>query len=502
MTAAYLARTLATAARDGVRITVIESSDTDTVGVGEGTSPSIQHTLRRMGFDEGSFLRASSATFTQGIRFAGWRLPPAAIARNDYFHLFESALIRRDGLDLLPYWLLGLAPGIQLDEAASVQKCVAEASRAPKSITDDDFGGPLSYAYHFDGLAFARTLRVRAKQLGVQHVTDAVVGVELDQNGAIVSLITHEHGDFAGDLYVDCTGSRAELIGRTLGIPLRSCRSTLFCDRAVTMQVPYDRADAPIASYTKATAHEAGWTWDIGLHAGRSVGCVYSSAHGDDRRAERVLRDYVGAEAGSLRLRQFRFEPGYREVQWHRNCVAIGLAACFFEPLEATGLVFIEAAVTLLAHLFPWNAEFEVAARQFNRIMTLRYRGVLDFLKLHYCLTQRRDTAFWRDNARPESIPDSLQDLLHRWRFRPPEGLDFDPNIDPYSTSSWQFVLYGMGFRTDLRARQAAFSHPEEARQGFADIAGEARLAAALLPGHRELLAQVYRDGFSRSAAS
>jgi tryptophan 7-halogenase len=500
LTAAYLARTLATAAPDGVRITLIESADSAIEGLGEGTLPSIQRTLRGIGLDESSFLRASNATFTQGVHFAGWQYPPGTVGRNDYFHPFQSAQIRPGGLDLLPYWLLGLAPGVQLDEAATVQKHVAAASRAPKRITDADFEGPLNYAYHFDAVGFAGILRDCAKQLGVRHITDTVDAVELDESGAITTLTTHEHGEITGDLFVDCSGLRAELIGRTLGVRLKSCRSTLFCDRAVVMQVPYARRDAPIASHTISTAHEAGWTWDIGLNTRRGVGYVYSSAHSEDASAERVLRNYIGPAGETLTARQFRFEPGYRETQWYKNCVAIGLAGGCFEPLEATGILFIEVAAILLAQLFPWNGELQVAARQFNHVMSLRYRRVQDFLKMHYCLTKRADTAFWSDNTAPQSVPASLQDLLERWRFRPPESLDFDPNVDSFSESSWQFVLYGMGYRTDLSAKAGTFRHSEQARKEFVDIGRESRQTRTVLPGHRELVRQVYLHGFRRPA--
>jgi tryptophan halogenase len=492
LTAAYLARTLATAAPDGVRITLVESADIGILGVGEGTFPSIQRTLRRIGIDENTFLKESSATFKQGIRFVNWQLTPGSPGRNDYFHPFQSAQIRQGGLDLLPYWLLGLAPGLQLDEATTLQKRVADASRAPKRLTDTDFDAPLSYAYHFDAVSFARMLQRFATKLGVAHLIDTVDAVNLDESGAIESLTLREHGRIKGDLYVDCSGFRAQLIGRTLGIAFKSCLPTLFCDRAVAMQVPYERPDAPIASYTIATAHEAGWTWDIGLDTRRGVGYVYSSAHSDEGRAEQVLRNYIGSAADRRSVRAFKFEAGYREVAWQKNCVAIGLSGGFFEPLEATGIVFIEVGAVLLAHLFPWNDELEVAARQFNRIMTQRYERARDFLKMHYCLTARTDTAFWRDNTLRETIPDSLQDLLERWRFRPPEGLDFNMNADSFAEASWQFVLYGMGYKTDLSAKAAAFRYHEEARREFAAIRRDAARAATLLPDHRDLIQQLY----------
>jgi tryptophan halogenase len=214
-----------------------------------------------------------------------------------------------------------------------------------------------------------------------------------------------------------------------------------------------------------------------------------------------VLREYVGPCAHGRSVRTFAFEAGYRETSWYKNCVAVGLAAGFFEPLEATGIVFIEAAANLLAELFPWDGEFEAAARQFNRITKQRYERAHDFLKMHYCLSQRRDSSFWRDNVLAETIPDSLKGLLERWHFRPPDGQDFDLHVNSFGDSSWQFVLYGMGYKTDLSAKAGAFRHHEQARKEFAEIGREAARAAEFLPSHRELIDQVYQSGFARSTA-
>src|SRR3569833_95557 len=491
LTAAYLARALASTAPGGINITVVESPELPTVGVAEGSFPSIRRILRHIGLDEPSFMRDSSATFKQGNHFVNWLHNPGTTGRNDYLHPFQSAHLRPGGLDLLPYWLLGLTPGVQLDEAAPVQKRVADSSRAPKFRGDPDFEGPLSYAYHYDADSLARTLRCAAVRLGVQHLTGTVEGVEIDAAGTIISLETREHGRITGDLFIDCSGFRAQLIGRTLGIPVTSCLSTLFCDRAVVMQVPYGRDDAQLASYTISTAQEAGWTWDIALESRRSVGYVYSSCHSSDERAEQVLRRHIGPACRGRSPRMLRFESGFRATSWHRNCVAGGVAGGFFEPLETTGVMLVEAAATLLAQLFPWNGELETAARQFNRIMRQRYERTLDFLKMHYCLSARTDTAFWRDNTLPRTLPASLAERLESWLYRPPEELDFDPNVDSFAPVSWQFVLFGMGNDTDISAKALLYPHHEAARREFAGIQNEAQRVTNLLPAHRDLIQQI-----------
>ena len=496
LTAAYLTGPLSVGKPGGVEITLVEAPDIPILGVGEGTFPSILKTLKRIGLDEGDFIKGSGATFKQGIRFDHWLHAPGEKGRDHYFHPFQSAQ-SPDEMALLPYWLLGHAgKDIGWDEAVTVQKAVADQSRGPKTADGPQYDGPLRYAYHFDAMSFAAVLRDKAKALGVRHLVDRVEDVALAEDGSIASLTTRENGSLSADLYIDCTGFRAQLIGQALKAPFSSCRSSLFCDRAVAMPVPYERPDAPIASYTICAAQEAGWIWDIGLRSRRGIGHVFSSAHTDEDRAEQVLRNHIGPAAEKGEVRTFRFEPGFRETPWVKNCVAVGLAGGFFEPLEATGIVTVEVAAWLISYLFPWGGDTESSARQFNHFMRRRYERIVDFLKLHYCLTKRTDNDFWRDNADPASIPDSLKDLLDRWRFREPDAVDFDMNYETFADMSWQFVLYGMGFKTDISAKAAAFPHIGEAQRRFRDIGKMGARAQWLLPSHRELVETIHRQGF------
>jgi tryptophan 7-halogenase len=499
ITAAYLARTLGAQSPDGVRITLVESAEIGILGVGEGTFPSVRTTLKRIGVDETSLIRECSASFKQGAKFAHWRHAPGESrgAPDHYLHAFQVSQ-EPSGLDLLSYWLLGAAGNnVNWDEVNTPQKRVADACRAPKLISHSDYLGPLGYAYHFDAVKLAQFVRKQAIASGVRHIVDTVDAVNLTDDGSIGSLVTREHGVLSADLFVDCTGFRAQLIGAGLGVPYKSCRSVLFCDTALAMQVPYERPDSPIASYTISTAHEAGWTWDIGLESRRGIGYVYSSAHTDETTAEQTLRAYVGPAAAGLEARKIGFNAGYREINWKKNCVAIGLSSGFFEPLEATGIMFTEIAAVTLANLFPWGGDLEIAAKQFNERMRRRYERALDFIKLHYCLTERRDSPFWRDNVEPGSIPDSLHELLRRWRHRPPGSIDIDPNVDIFPDTSWQYVLYGMGYKTDLKPRAGVFKYYDEAREAFAEISRQADFACRTLPTNRELLdaARVRRFG-------
>lgn len=491
LTACFLAKTLGAAGEGGVRITLVESPEIGIIGVGEGTFPSIRGTLSAIGIDEARFVRECHATFKQGVKFANWVRPAGSFGADHYFHPFSHPSQRQGSAELLPYWLAGLAgEGVPFAQAATMQKRVADAARGPKRTGDADYLGPMNYAYHFDAGRFAKLLAGHGKTLGVAHVLGNVERVELADDGAIARVHTREHGALEADLYVDCTGFRAALIGEAMGSPFRKIDDVLFVDRALALQVPYPAAGTPIASYTISTAHEAGWTWDIGLQERRGVGYVYSSRHTSDARAEEVLRAYIGPAADALTPRQLQLKVGYRDVQWVKNCVAVGLSGGFLEPLESSGIGLIETAAYLIGFLFPFNGQTEPAARNFNALMRQRYERVVDFIKLHYCLTQRSEP-FWRDNADPASIPATLQDKLAMWQGRAPHRLDFVTDLEMYPPSSWQYVLYGMEFRTAQHASATRPALHAQAREEFATIAALAERALADLPPHRELVAHM-----------
>jgi len=502
LTANCLARTFNVASQQSLQITLVESSDIGILGVGEGTFPSIRGTLSAIGLDEARFLRGATATFKQGIKFVDWVRTPGTPGTDHYFHPFSLPSQRGDSPELLPYWLLGAAPGTAFAEAVTMQKRVVDASRGPKRSSDNDYQARLNYAYHFDAGKFAALLAEHGRSLGVEHVIATVDDVELDARGAIARVITREAGALTADLYIDCSGFRAALIGKALGSPFRSAKDTLLVDRAVAIQVPYARADTPIPSYTISTAHEAGWTWDIGLQTRRGVGYVYSTRHIDDTRAEQVLREYIGPAADGLNARVLKFEAGFRPVQWRENCVAVGLSAGFVEPLESTGIGLIEMGAYLIAHLLPADGDMTRVAKHFNAVMTTRYERIFDFIKMHYCLSQRRDSQFWIDNVDPAGIPDTLADQLSMWRSRPPHRLDFVTDVEMFLPASWQFILYGMEFKTDLDPMRAMYPRFDAARREFEMIRTMSAHAVADLPDHRALVEQACAQGFARKPAA
>ena len=482
LTAAYLARYLGIAEGGPLSITVLESPEIGIIGVGEGTFPTIRHTLKFLGMKEADFMRDTAATFKQGIRFTGW-----ADGADQFYHPFEAPL-QTEGAGLVPYWLLqDKARRAPFAEAMTFQKRVIEAMRAPKRPLEGEFEGPLNYAYHFDAAKTAQALARRARELGVRHVEGTVTGVALDEQGGIDHLVTLERGELKADFYVDCSGFRAELIGQALKAPFKSLRGVLPVDRALACRVRNPAPDAPLESCTIAAAHAAGWIWDIGLETGRGVGCVYSSDHMDDSRAEETLRGYLGED---LSLRKLAFESGYRETPWIGNCVAIGLSAGFLEPLESTGIVLIEVAAGMLAELFPHDGRWDAPAARFNQLMARRFETIVNFLKLHYCLS-RREEPFWRDNREAASIPASLRDLLDQWRVRPPGRFDFDLDLETFAFFNYQYILYGMGFETDLSAARGAYPDRTGAERHFARIRAFGDGAVRDLPPHRAAIRQL-----------
>ncbi len=479
-----------------VEITLVESPDVATIGVGEGTWPTMRSTLRRIGIGESDFLAECQAAFKQGTRFDGW---VDGGTRDTYYHPF-TAPAGYNRINLAAHWL-DQAERAPFAHAVTPQALACDRGLAPKQATTPEYAGVLNYAYHLDAGRFAALLqRHCSAQLGVRHVLDHVTGIDGAPDGDIRAVRTAENGELAGDLFVDCTGFAALLLGRHYGIGFRSCSDVLFNDAALAVQVPYAAADSPIASQTIAAARASGWVWDIGLTGRRGIGFVFSSSHCDDEEARRVLSDYVERTAGqrldALEPRRIAFEPGHREVFWHRNCVAVGLSAGFLEPLEASALVLIELAGRQLAEELPADRSvMDVVARRYNETFLYRWQRIIDFLKLHYALSRREDSAYWRDNREPGSVPDSLEDLLELWRYHVPWHRDFPRVEEVFSSASHQFVLYGMGFETRARNTARRADEAPGAAALFADNIGKARQLAANLPRNRELLETINQRG-------
>ncbi len=497
LSAALLAKRLGADKPNGVKITLIESTDIGTIGVGEGTFPTFRRTLRTIGVDEAAFMRECSASFKQAIKFVDWEHAPANGKHAHYYHPFNVPHLMPMAADMAPYWALGRAgKDVPFSDATTLQDKVVDALKAPKRIDDAPYDGPMNYAYHLDASKLAVFLKNAGVKLGVRHLIGNVEKVELDESGAISELVTKEHGTLKAGLYVDCTGFAGILIGRALGEPWRDVTPILFVDRAVAMQVPYARENELIVPATVSSAHESGWTWDIGLDTRRGIGYCYSSKYTDDDRAEQVLRDYIGPAAESRNARRLKMRVGFRDRQWVKNCVSIGLSAGFLEPLESTGIIQIEAAAHMIAEYFPRRGDMEQMAKHFSTIMRRRFELAVDFIKLHYYLSKRTDHPFWIDNTKPETATDALKEKIEMWRRRPPTSLDFDTTFEAFKYQSYQYILFGLGFRPDMSGNESAYPFTAEAEKEFRRVQAASAQALKALPDHRTLLDQVYKHGF------
>ena len=482
-------------------LVLIESPDVPTIGVGEGTWPSMRATLQRIGLSETDFVRECDASFKQGTWFRNWQTGNG----DTYSHPFTVPADFAD-TNLAPHWL-ALTGAPPFADAVTPQTALFAECLAPKQITTPEYAFVVNYGYHLDAGKFAELLRRHCtEKLGVKHVRANVSQINAAENGDIRSVTTDRAGEIEGDLFIDCTGTRSLLLGEHFGVPFQSQQACLFNDTALAAQVPYADENQPIQSCTHSTAQTSGWIWDIGLPTRRGTGHVYSSAHiSEDEATAQLLayiRDIAGDEAAaSVVPRKIQYQPGYRREFWHRNCVAIGMSSGFIEPLEASALVMIETAAAVIAEQLPRTRDvMDIVARRYNRKFLRHWQQIIEFLKLHYVLSARDDSPYWRDNRAAESIPEKLSEQLLLWRYRSPWHQDAEAVDDLFPTASYQYILYGMGFRTEAR-HTGDYREEQQRRQAAELFRKNAARAAQLrqaLPGNRELLHKVGEFGFQK----
>lgn len=499
LTAATLAAELGGDGPDALQITLIESPDVPSIGVGEGTWPTMRATLHRIGLSEVDLIRECDAAFKQGSRFDGWVHGGAA---DHYYHPFTLPHLHGEA-DLAGAWLQG-DRAQPFAESVGAQPHVCNSHLAPKQTTTPDFGGVMNYGYHFDAVKLGHLLQRHATAvLGVRHVVDHFIAVRQHENGDIAALTTRGHGDIEGDLFIDCSGLASLLLGKHYGIAFRSEKGVLFNDSALAVQVAHSDASAPLASATVSTAHAEGWTWDIGLPTRRGIGLVFSSSHTNEAAAERALMGYLqrnGLKPGDATPRHLRFSPGYREQFWHRNCVAVGLSAGFIEPLEASALALVELSAAFIRDEMPVNrADMAIVAERFNEAFTYRWSRIIDFLKLHYVLSRRDDADYWREHRSAASQPESLRDLLQLWLHRAPSRNDFYRVEEVFPAASYQYVLYGMGFKPAVRPPRV--DKLAMAQSSMKDVATITRRLLGGLPRHRELIQHIRQHGLPPAAS-
>jgi tryptophan halogenase len=433
MTAAWLSTVLR---RNIQNIVLVESDDIGTVGVGEATIPSIRKYNQWLGIDEHEMLARSYGTFKLGIEFEDW-----GHLGNRYHHSFGPNGRDMNGLPFHAYWLRSRLGG-EVDALADYN-LQTQASWKAKFMPPTGTNSPLAtitYAFHFDASLYARYLRELSEARGVVRTEGRIAHVvQRADDGWIEALLLEDGRRIEADLFIDCSGFRSLILGETLKTGFVDWSHWLPCDRAFA--VPTERTD-PLLPYTRSTAHSAGWQWRIPLQHRTGNGHVFASAFMDNDKALATLQGNLDAPA-LTDARLLKFRAGHRQAFWVKNCVAIGLAGGFLEPLESTSIFLIQNAIARLHVLFPDQGFEQADIDFFNRESIREYEDVRDFIILHYKLGQRTDSEFWRYCSNM-SVPDRLVRRMELFRSR---GRIFEEKGEQFGLSSWLAVMWGQGLR-------------------------------------------------------
>lgn len=501
MTAAYLAKALG-----GVEITLVESPAVPIIGVGEATFSTIKLFFDFLELDESEWMPACDATYKLGIKFVNWTGDGS-----HFFHPFQRYEVV-DGYSLGEWWLKLKSREAQFDYSCFVTPALCNAQRSPRFLDGRVFDprvqshfprAPESrsstlfnhrvqypYAYHFDAALVARFLRGYAMRRGARQVLDDVLDVGLREDGSISHIQTRQHGAIAGDLFVDCTGFRGLLINKALGEPFVSFSDSLLCDRAVALRVPVDTARAGINPFTTATALSAGWVWNIPLYSRIGTGYVYCSHFLDKDAAERELRAHLGPAAEGCEANHIQMRIGRCRNSWVKNCVAIGLASGFVEPLESTGIFFIQHGIEELVRCFPAHRPEDEVVRAYNRQVGACIDGVRDFLVIHYRATNRADTEFWKATDHT-LLPDGLVERLPLWSKRMPTDRNITPHFHGFESYSYSVMLLGLNFRPQDSLPVLEHLDPANALEAFRALRQRAERLRRTLPSQYDYLTHI-----------
>ncbi|MDT7839005.1 tryptophan halogenase family protein [Aquabacterium sp. OR-4] len=460
-------------------IRLIESDEIGTVGVGEATIPTLHTFHELLGIHEQEFMAATQATFKLGIRFEGWR-----DVGEDYIHSFGLTGQDHWTAGFQHFWLKGRARGLAADYGAyCLELRAAEESRFAHLPRNG-----LNYAYHLDATLYARFLRQMSQAHGVQRIEGKIVEVRQappthpGEPGDIQALRLDNGALIEGDLFIDCTGMRSLLLGQTLGVAYQDWSHWLPCDSAVAVQTA---SVAPAVPYTRSIAHTFGWQWRIPLQHRVGNGLVYASRDLPDDQAGAALLQRVQGEV-LTQPRVIKFTPGQREVVWRRNCVAIGLASGFLEPLESTSIHLIQRGVLKLMQLFPQHGIRQTDIDEYNRQCRDEMQHIRDFIILHYHVTHRDDVAFWR-HCRTMDVPDSLRHRIALFRetarvFRVPNEL--------FAENSWIQVMLGQGIVPQQHHPVADLMGDAELDGFLREIRGRVERSLGQLPEHAAYVAR------------
>ena len=469
MAAAALAGTLG----DAIELTLVESDAIGTIGVGESTIPPIVLFNRLLGINEAEFMRATQATFKLGIKFENWK-----DQGESYFHSFGMTGKDHWAAGFQHFWLHGLKNGHSHSYDDYCLELKAALAGKFAHLPEDR----MNYAYQLDSSLYAAYLRKRAEADGAVRIEGRIAEVELDgESGNIAALRLDGDRRIAGDLFIDCTGFRALLIEGALHAGFDDWTHYLPCDSAIAVQTASVRAPVP---YTRAIAHEAGWQWRIPLQHRQGNGIVYCSRYMDkDTALERLLGTVEGEVLTKPNV--IGYTTGVRRKQWHRNCVAVGLSGGFMEPLESTSIHLIQRAVLRLIRMLPGGPVSEADIAEFNDQQFTDMEQIRDFLILHYRVTQRRDSPFWRHCA-ALPLPGSLQQKIELFRET---GRVFRKNEELFVENSWVQVMMGQGIMPQSYHPIVTKLRPEELEHFLTGLRNSVSNTVASLPSQQDYIA-------------
>ena len=485
--AACLGRLLLRPQVQGYSITLVESADIGTVGVGEATIPSIQDMLRFLNVDEADFVRETDATYKLAIRFKDWAGPGS-----DFWHAFGELGPTVENLPLFQHWMRERAEGGTVPQlnALSIAGQMAAADHFAKPVQDQS--SPLSasgYAYHFDASLVAQYLRGYAEHRGITRIEGRVIEVRRHDDGDIAGLTLADGRSVDGDIFIDCSGFTGLLIDKTLGSAYEDWSHWLPCDRAVAQP---SRFVSPRVPYTVAQARDAGWTWRIPLQSRIGNGYVWSSRFSDEDTATRTLAEALPSPA-MADPRHLRFTAGRRREPWVRNCLSLGLASGFLEPLESTSIHLIFANLFRFFDHLPRGRDAGPLRDTYNARCTREIEEIRDFIILHYCASPRRDADFWRYVTSME-LPDSLMAKMELFKSQGKLLADY---YDLFKPVSWMAVYTGLGVVPQHPDPLAALVPRSFAQQVLHGVTTAIRQTAQMAPSHESVLANLTRRTFA-----
>ena len=454
-------------------ITLVESEEISTIGVGESTVPTFRTFHELMGIKEDAFMAACQATVKLGIEFRNW-----GRVGDRYIHPFGIYGRKWSWMaNFHHFWLHGHALGLAGDIGEYCQEWVAgEANRMTL-----DGSRPPSHAYHIDAARYARFLRGLAEPAGVRRVEGKIRTVELNPESGLLDALVLESGQrIEGDLFLDCTGFRSLLLGQALGVEFEDWGRWIRTNSAVAVQ---SRSARPPQPYTSAIAHEAGWRWRIPLQHREGNGFVFCSDFmSDDEARARLMAEIEGEPVVEPWL--LRFRTGTRAQAWHKNCVGLGLAGGFIEPLESTSIHLMMAAVTRLIEDFPFGGFDPALIAHFNRKSRLEFENIRDFIILHYHVTERHDSDFWR-HCRTMDIPDSLKERVALWQEN---ARAYQLPHELFRLDSWVAVLLGQRVMPRGYHRLAEMMPPQQLGDELGRMRREIAQLVDEMPSHPDFL--------------